>query len=90
MKKTHIVPVEGQWEPNPAEARLTTVQWITLFVGVVLTVVGIVRSAGWPLTVGVALVTVGIQVWVLLTVFRAWRHESRHQTAAVVEPRLPV
>ena len=85
-----IVPVDGLWEANAAEDRLTTVQWITLVLGVVLTMFGITLNEGWPLTLGVALITVGLQIWVLLTVFRAWRHESRHQTAAVVEPRQPI
>ena len=52
-----IVPLD-EWEANFAQDRLTTVQWIAVVLAEVLTVFAITLKEGWPLTLGVALITV--------------------------------
>jgi hypothetical protein len=89
MSSQRIVPVEGQWERNKPEDALTSLQWATLIIGVVAVVIGVIGKIWWLATVGGSVIGFGVQVWVLLTFFRAWQHESRHQNAAIVEPHQP-
>lgn len=79
------VPIEGHWEKNKAEETAAQVCWTALILGVVVTAFAVFDGVVWAAVIGPTLLGVGIQVWVFLTLWRAWRHESRHQTAELLK-----
>jgi hypothetical protein len=88
MSGADPVPIEGLWKFTSRRGeRLEIASAIAAIVGVLLMVIGGKPDQAWALVLGIALLGLAAQVFRLLTLFKAWRDESRHQVVALMSQR---